>query len=297
MAQKRMFTRSIIDSDTFLDMSQSTQNLYFHLGMRADDDGFIDNPKSIMRTIGANNDDMKVLIAKNYLITFESGVMVVVHWLAHNYIRNDRYSETKHLEEKNLLALKKNKEYRLKTEHELATVVGLLIEGKEEEEEEKDGIPSGIPTVDGMDTQIRVDKSRLNKIKLESNICVDENHQLTPTTPNKPKPTKRKKADNQVKNTYGLFQRVKLTDEQFEKLADVYGCKNRDYYINKLDCYIEQQGKDKYKSHYATVIQWFISDKIEPLTEEQKKKQKEAKEKITQSNEEDCDEAIINRDF
>ena len=94
MAERRMFSKTIIDSDSFLDMSLSTQALYFHLSMRADDEGFINNPKKIMRMIGASEDDLKVLIMKNFILTFESGVIVIKHWKIHNCIRKDRLVTT-----------------------------------------------------------------------------------------------------------------------------------------------------------------------------------------------------------
>jgi hypothetical protein len=87
MAERRMFAKIIIDSDAFLDMPLSTQALYFHLSMRADDDGFINNPKKIQRTIGATDDDFKLLIAKHFVIPFDSGVVVIKHWKIHNYIQ------------------------------------------------------------------------------------------------------------------------------------------------------------------------------------------------------------------
>ena len=96
MAKRRMFAKTIIDSDAFLDMPVTTQLLYFHLSMRADDDGFINKPKSIMRSCGGNDDDMKLLIAKKFIIPFESGIVVIKHWKIHNLIAIDRYTETKY---------------------------------------------------------------------------------------------------------------------------------------------------------------------------------------------------------
>ena len=113
MAERRMFAKTVIDSDAFLDMPLSTQALYFHLSMRADDDGFINNPNKIQRMIGASDDDLKLLILKKFLITFESGVVVIKHWKIHNYIQSDRYKETVYLEEKSMLSLKENKAYTL----------------------------------------------------------------------------------------------------------------------------------------------------------------------------------------
>lgn len=113
MAQKRMFTMKIVDSDAFLDMPLSTQCLYFHLNMRADDDGFIGNPKKIMRMIGASEDDLKILLAKRFLIIFEDSVVVVKHWWMHNTLAKDRYHETSYTDEKALLRIKENKAYTL----------------------------------------------------------------------------------------------------------------------------------------------------------------------------------------
>lgn len=111
MPEKRMFTKKITESDAFLDMPLSTQCLYFHLNMNADDDGFVNNPKRIMRTIGASEDDLKILIAKSFILVFESGVIVIKHWRMHNTLRNDRYKPTDYTEEYALLGLKDNKAY------------------------------------------------------------------------------------------------------------------------------------------------------------------------------------------
>jgi hypothetical protein len=108
-----MFAKTIIDSDAFLDMPLSSQALYFHLNMRADDEGFINNPKKIQRMMGASDDDLKLLIAKNFIIPFESGIVVVKHWRIHNYIRGDRLHQTKYTEERALLSVKENMSYTL----------------------------------------------------------------------------------------------------------------------------------------------------------------------------------------
>ncbi len=144
MAEKRMFAKTIIDSDAFLDMSLSTQALYFHLSMRADDDGFVNNPKKIQRMIGAGDDELKMLIAKKFIIPFESGVCVIKHWRIHNYIQNDRYKETVYKEEKAHLILKENKAYKYVD-------------------------TPCIQTVSKPETQIRLDKTREDKNRLEEN--------------------------------------------------------------------------------------------------------------------------------
>lgn len=128
MAERRMFAKTIIDSDAFMDMPLSTQALYFHLSMRADDDGFVNSPKKIQRMIGASEDDLKLLIIKRYILTFDSGVIVIKHWRINNYLRNDRYKETVYVEEKSSLTVKENGAY---TEQDTAGI--------------PHGIPSGYP--------------------------------------------------------------------------------------------------------------------------------------------------------
>ena len=113
MAERRMFAKKITESDAFLDMPSSSQMLYFHFSMNADDDGFVNNPKKIQRMCGASNDDFKLLVAKSFVILFESGVIVIKHWKMHNYIQSDRYRPSDYIEEKSMLGLKKNRSYTL----------------------------------------------------------------------------------------------------------------------------------------------------------------------------------------
>ena len=183
MAERRMFAKTIIDSDAFLDMPLSTQSLYFHLSMRADDDGFINNPKKIQRMIGASEDDLKLLIAKNFIIPFESGIVVIKHWKIHNYIRNDRYKETVYQEEKSLLDTKDNKAYTF-----------------------------GIPNDNQTDTQVRLGKDSIGKISIDKDNMADS------VEPEQPKPKKNKP----VKHKYGEYNNVLLTDEELEKLKTEY---------------------------------------------------------------------------
>ena len=140
MAKKRMFSQQITESDSFTSMPLSSQALYFHLSLNADDDGFINSPKRVQRMIGASDDDLNLLIVKKFLIPFDSGVVVVKHWRINNYIRSDRYVPTVYTEEKNQLIEKKNHAYSLKFQQ---------------------GIPDGIPMVS-------TDKNRLDKNRLNS---------------------------------------------------------------------------------------------------------------------------------
>lgn len=115
MAERRMFAKTIIDSDAFLDMPLSTQALYFHLSMRADDEGFVNSPKKIARLLGCGDDDARLLLAKKFIISFESGVIVIKHWKIHNYIQKDRFKETNYREERSLLSVEENNGYTMDT--------------------------------------------------------------------------------------------------------------------------------------------------------------------------------------
>lgn len=116
MAERRMFAKSIVTSDLFLDMPMSARCLYFTFGMFADDDGFINSPKSIMRQIGASVDDFNILLAKKYIYSFESGVIVIRHWKVNNYLQKDRYRQTACVAELNTLEVGENGAYSMKTE-------------------------------------------------------------------------------------------------------------------------------------------------------------------------------------
>lgn len=146
MAQRRMFSKQITESDAFMDMPLSAQALYFHLGMSADDDGFVNSPKRVQRVIGANDDDLKLLIAKHFLIAFDTGVVVVKHWKINNYIPKDRYTPTVYEEEKATLYEKPNRAYT-----------------------------TCIQDVYKLDTQTRTDKNRTDK----NSVVCDMNEMLS----------------------------------------------------------------------------------------------------------------------
>lgn len=172
MAERRMFAKTIIDSDEFLDMPLSTQALYFHLSMRADDDGFINNPKKIQRSIGATDGDAAMLVAKKFIIPFASGVVVIKHWRINNYLRNDRYHETVYQEEKKALAVKKNGAYTLVSKDTSSSA----------------GIPVGIPMVDQGYTENSIGKDSIGKNNNTSSFTnVSEDVIATPS----PSPSKK----------------------------------------------------------------------------------------------------------
>ena len=155
MAQKRMFDKLITNDDNFLEMPNSTQALYFHLSMNADDDGFVNNWKSIMKITGTKEDDLKILISKSYLIPFDSGIIVIKHWRINNYLRGDRYRPTQFQKEFNMLENHENKAYQLKSEW--STI--------------------GIPVVNP--DKNRIDKNRIDKNREEENSIDNKKMSLT----------------------------------------------------------------------------------------------------------------------
>ncbi|EJJ1066655.1 DNA replication protein [Enterococcus faecalis] len=229
-----MFAKTIIDSDAFLDMPLSTQSLYFHLSMRADDDGFINNPKKIQRMVGCGDDDLKLLMAKRFILVFDSGVIVIKHWKIHNYIRNDRYKPTLYQEEKAELAEKNSKAYTFKTE---------VIES-----ENHLGIPDDNRIGYQMDTQVRLGKDRLVKDKKKNSV---EPSSTMPELFEKvwktyPKKTNKKKAREQ-------FLKKFKTEEDLEPFKKGY----KDYlaYIKLNDWYHPQElfrwiRDDRYNDEY-----------------------------------------------
>ena len=117
MARRRMFSLDVIDTDSFLDLPASSQSLYFHLGMRADDDGFVSSPKRITAMVCASSDDLKLLVAKGFVIPFESGVCVIRDWRSNNYIQRDRYTPTIYAEKRNLCLLMRRGGTTLRIHH------------------------------------------------------------------------------------------------------------------------------------------------------------------------------------
>ena len=188
MAQKRMFNKVITNDDNFLEMPCSSQVLYFHLSMNADDDGFVNNWKSIMRITGTKEDDLKVLIAKQYIIPFDSGVIVIRHWRLNNYLQKDRIIPTQYQEELKQLQINNNNVYNMYTK---------CIHS--------------------------IDKNSIDKNSID---------------------------------IYGEFKNVKLTKEEYHKLEQA----NLLPYIEKLSSYMASKNK-KYKSHYATILNWSRKDK------------------------------------
>ena len=219
MAQKRMFNTSVVGTDSFMEMPDSSQNLYFHLSMYADDDGFVDKWKQIMRMTGKKDDDMKILIAKSFIIPFDSGVIVIKHWRLNNYIQKDRYKETIHIAEKSMLELDENGVY-----------TPCIQDGYK------------------MDTQYSIDKSSIEKEKIykkESPISDTQNHDENP----------KKSSVKETKIHFAEF--VTMTNAEYDKLVSTYGVDFTNQCITRLDNYKGANGK-KYKSDFRAILTWVV---------------------------------------
>lgn len=224
MAERRMFAKTIIDSDAFLDMPTTSQLLYFHLSMRADDEGFINNPKSIMRNVRCNDDDMKVLISKKFIIPFESGIVVIKHWRIHNYIAKDRFKETKYKDEKSLLSLDENNSYT-----------------------------TCIQPVYNLETQVRLGKDSIGKVSLVEGSVVDGD---TATTDYKP--TEDYDQLTQINGPLGQGV-VYLSTRQIDSLVEQLGIDAFDRYVRRLSDFIIEK-KAHINNHYETILKWHRED-------------------------------------
>ena len=205
MAQRRMFSRKITDTDKFIEMPATTQNLYFHLNMNADDEGFVDRVSIIQRMIGASGDDLKLLIAKGFVIPFESGVVVIRHWRIHNYIQADRFQPTIHQNEKSQIEYDETKTANIKRLGEC------------------------IQNVYKVDTQVRLGKDRLelelDKDRLDHHLDQNDDKNLV---------------FKKLKEAFGEMSVNGTMVEEVEKLLKHYG---QELVILALDKTILNAGK------------------------------------------------------
>lgn len=235
MAERRMFAKTIIDSDAFLDMPVTARLLYYDLGMRADDDGFINSPKKIMRITGASSDDMNILIMRKFIIPFDSGVVVIKHWRIHNYIRKDTYVETKYKDEKEQLMLDENNAYTAKKMQ--------LLQLRDE-------------YVDEPSTQVRlgkvsIGKDSIGKDSIEKNIG-------DATAPHTQVETVIQEKNSETAARKKREQFIKPTVEEIEKFAHEYNLTKLDpqYFYDYYESNGWMVGKNHMKDWKATAKNW-----------------------------------------
>lgn len=240
MAERRMFAKTIIDSDAFIDMPMSARLLYYDLGMRADDDGFINSPKKIMNFIGATRDDMNILILRKFIIPFESGVVVVKHWRIHNYIRKDTYNETSYKKEKAMLELDENKSYKLT-------------------------LGSNDISVDGSSTQVSIGKVSIGKDSLVKERIdyiptAEQNSNKIPYEEiisylNKKTGAHYKKTSKKTQQLIRARYKEDFCLEDFKKVIDI---KSSEWIGTKWEKYLRPE------TLFGTKFEWYLNQKETP---------------------------------
>ena len=228
MAERRMFAKSIVLSDAFLDMPLSARCLYFTLGMLADDDGFVGSPKSIMRQCGASQDDMAILLQKRYLLGFESGVIVIKHWRMNNYLQKDRYKRTTYLEELEQLVIDQRGAYTEK--------------GKNGERyiESEVSDPVNEPMYTECIQNVYTGKDSIGKDSIGKDRDI-------------------------ARVRLGIYNNVQLTKGELNELMRIYPNDYQDM-IENLSTYMRSKGK-YYEDHYATMMAWKRRDEAKAKEE------------------------------
>ena len=234
MAEKRMFSRLIVENDKFKEMPLSSQCLYFHLGLEGDDDGFVGNPKSIMRSIGCNEDDMRVLITKGFVMAFDSGVIVITHWNIHNNIRKDRKKNTIYVAERSRITESKERIYRL-------TDTCLSNDGQMSGRCQADVRQLPVKCPHSID-EYSIGEYRLDKVSVGEVENTGHAHTL-----------------------YGTYNNVILNDLEYQELKELMG-EHLPYMLDRFSTYMKTKGIS-YKDHKATLESWYREDK-KKLTQE-----------------------------
>jgi len=254
MAQRRMFSKDITEHDSFLEMPLSSQALYFHLGMQADDDGFV-SPNRIMRMIGSQVDDIKILITKRFVLPFEDGIVVIKHWQMNNYIQKDRYKKTKHLEKKALLKLKDNGSYTLDTK---------CIQNVHAGKVSLDKVNCAGQSPEELEAQIEIDMWNKYADDFEEELQIDPEF--------KPKKaTKEKKVSDDIQSVFELFSnpaKVTWRLREIERVAaqalfDTYGLETLKKRISRIESEKKKNANDPFFPLVTTPSQ--LLDKMEAV--------------------------------
>ena len=241
MARRRMFSMDIVDTDKFMDMPPTTQNLYFHLGMRADDDGFVSSPKKVALICGSCITDLQLLVSNGFIIPFDNGVILITDWIANNYIRKERYTETRFKEYLDAVQIENDKYITDPLPRDLML-----------------GIPNDNQLVDDVYTsgchRLGKDRIELGKDRIDINKT-----QVAKETMAADHPSDMDKRQEPIRHKYGEYKNVLLSDEDIEKLKMEFPNDWEDR-IERLSSYVASTGKS-YKNHLATIRNWARKDK------------------------------------
>jgi hypothetical protein len=249
MAERRCFGMKIVDSDAFLDMPLSTQALYFHLGMRADNDGFVNNPRRIARLIGACDDDLNILLSKRFILVFDNGVVVIKHWRIQNTLKNDRLKMPQYPEIAAKVYIKANGSYT----DDFSEGVSLL-----DFKAKKIEIQNGIQTESNWNPNgTLIEGNGIEMKRIELNVeeeGTDSNEESDLSTDSSSKHLEFSKG------TLGEGI-VFMSDEQFESLCEKLTLDEIDHYFERLKAFIRKKPEATIYSHYKTILKWVEEDR------------------------------------
>ena len=282
MAERRMLARTIIDSDDYLDLPFSAQVLYFHLSLRADDDGFIGNVKRVAKMIDCTEDDIDTLVKNGYLLAFDSGIVVIRHWNVHNYIRKDTYKKTVYDSERELIGIDEGGIYYLLSEKGAVsqTACNNAVTGPLRLRDESVTAPLQLrdESVTAASTQDSIDKDSIDKVstdkvstdkvstdkeRSEERYGEEREEPLTDGTGTAACPCLSEEKKPPVRHKYGEYKNVLLSDEECIKLKEEFP-DDWEKRIEELSEYIESKGA-KYKSHLATIRAWARKERASPI--------------------------------
>lgn len=256
MAEKRCFCMSIVDSDAFMEMPLSTQCFYFHLGMRADDYGFVNNPRRIAKLVGASDDDFKLLVSKRFLLLFDNGVVVIKHWLMHNNIRKERLKVPQYSDIANILFVKENKSYTDTPRDGLLSLADMLASKQLSDQCQ----PNDAPLSDQCQHKRKEEKRKENKRKenKSSPSSIDDVEEETRARENEIVEDEEK----QLKKFGGSnFEGLNLSEEQLDDLTEKLSLDELNYYGKKLSDWKMKYPNRICKSDYKIILKWAREDR------------------------------------
>ena len=255
MAEKRCFSMSIVDSDAFMEMPLSTQCFYFHLGMRADDYGFVNNPRRIAKLVGASDDDFKLLVSKRFLLLFDNGVVVIKHWLMHNNIRKERLKNPQYPDIAGKLYIKENRSYTDTPRDGLLSLSDMLASKQLSDQCQ----PNDTPLSYQCQHKRKEEKRREKKIKEQntSPSSIDDVEEETRARENESF-----EEEKQLKKFGGSnFEGLNLSEEQLDDLTEKLSLDELNYYGKKLSDWKMKYPNRLCKSDYKIILKWAREDR------------------------------------
>jgi len=246
MADRRMFHRQVVQADDFLDMSIGAQALYFHMGMLADDDGFVAGPKQAARMVGVGSDELEELVEKGFLLRFDS-VVVLTHWRMGNTLKNDRQKPPRYPQIAARLYVQEDKSYGLSGAESLLEEKRRTLESRRNPNRTEPNITE--PNI----TELNTTQQNIT----QENIKEGSGNITQPAADRMP-------ADLDEEETapmYGVLGQgvVMLSEKEQESLLDLLGLEGFDKYVRKLSNFILMHNA-KIKDHYATILRWWEED-------------------------------------